>query len=169
MKTGTMHLSVTVGLFAMLMFVAQAVFAQNAHFIDSKTTANIESDGDLTVKFKEAGLGDTATTYSLTTTADVTCTCVTNSGRCPKAANKLTFASQASTQGTFDPKNGTVSATLTLTAPGCPASSSPTCGGGQTLELSAIAYHNIALTDITHNVSASGLPTELSTTLFTCP
>ena len=158
-----------VALFALLACFNQPGWAQSPHFIDSKTTANIESNGDLRVSFKEAGLGDTATTYSLTATADATCTCVTNSGRCPKAANKLTFASQEATQGTFNPKNGTVSATLTLTAPGCPTSQSPTCGGGQTLELSAIDYHNVALTDVTHNVSATGLPSEVSVTLFTCP
>jgi len=111
------------------------------------------------VKFKEAGLADNLNIdYLLSANTEVTCTCVTNSGRCPKAANKVTFDEQLSTAGTFSPKNGSVSATLVLTPGACPSSQPPTCGGGQKLELSAITYNNIALTDETNHVSASGLP-----------
>jgi hypothetical protein len=156
-------------LFAAVMGAAALAWAASPHFIDSKTTANIQSDGDLEVSFKEAGLGDAATDYLLSANAATTCTCVTNSGRCPKAANKVTGSEAVSAQGTFSPKNGTVSATLVVTAPQCPASASPTCGGGQRLELSAIAYTGISLTDQTNNVPAGGLPTELSRTFFTCP
>jgi hypothetical protein len=155
---------------AVMVFAPGIVLAQNPHFIDSKTKAVIESDGDLAVSFKEAGLGDTATDYVLSATANVTCTCVSKSGQCPQAANKVTFSEDTSTGGTFDPKNGTVSATLTITAPGCPDSSPPTCGNGQRFELSAIGYTDISLEDTTHMVFAGGLPTSLGpVTFFQCP
>lgn len=78
--------------------------------------------------------------------------------------------SDESTEGTFSPKNGTVSATLVITAPECPSSAPPTCGNGQTLELSAIVYTNISLTDTTHSISAGGLPDSVGPgTFFTCP
>ena len=151
-------------------FGAGVAWAQNPHFIDSKTRAVLQSDGDLAVSFKEAGLGDTATDYLLHALASVTCTCVTKSGNCPNAANKVTFTSDESTEGTFSPKNGTVSATLVITAPECPSSAPPTCGGGQTLDLSAIAYTNISLTDTTHSVTAGALPASVGpVTFFNCP
>jgi hypothetical protein len=152
---------------AALVWTPGLASAQNPHFI--KASANIDNAGDLVCSFKEAGLGDTETTYTCQADAAVTCTCVTKSGKCPSAANKVTFNSSVSQQGTFDPHNGTVSATLTATAPACPVSVQPTCGGGQTLTLSAVTYTNIVLEDVTHTVFASGLPTQLSTTFFTCP
>jgi hypothetical protein len=152
---------------AALVWTTGLASAQNAHFI--KASANIDSAGDLVCSFKEAGLGDTETTYTCHADAAVTCTCTTHSGKCPNAANKITGNSSVSQQGTFDPHNGTVSATLTAAAPACPVSAQPTCGGGQTLTLSAVTYTNIVLEDVTHIVFASGLPTQLQTTFFTCP
>lgn len=121
------------------------------------------------MKFKEAGLGDTATTYVFSALAHTTCVCVTKSGKCPPAANKTSSTTEVTATGTFDPKNGTVSATLVILVPGCQASSPPTCGNGQHLELSEVIYTDISLTDTTHNVSASGLPIGFSKTFFTCP
>jgi hypothetical protein len=150
-------------------FGAEVAWADSPHFIDSKTKCAIETDGDLSCSFKEAGLGDAETTYELGATAAATCTCVTNSGSCPNAANKVTSSSELSATGTFSPKNGTVSATLTLSAPECPSSDPPTCGRGQTLELSAITYTDISLEDVTNGVAAGGLPATASATFFTCP
>jgi len=148
---------------------ARVASAQNEHFIDSKTSLTIQSDGDLTVKWKEAGLGDTETTYTFDATASVTCSCVTKSGNCPNASNKASATINVSTQGTFDPKNGTVSASLTL-SPTCPSSLQPTCGGGQHFALSEVSYTNISLSDDTHNVLAGGLATSAGpVTIFSCP
>jgi Tfp pilus assembly protein PilX len=156
-------------LFAALTCAAGLAWADSPHFIDSKTRASLQSDGDLEVQFKEAGLGDAETSYLLSANASSLCTCVTNSGMCPKAANKVAFQSAVSAQGTFSPKNGNVVATLVASAPACPVSSPPTCGTGQTLELSEIAYTGISLQDTTNGVSAGGLPTQLSATFFQCP
>ena len=150
-------------------FGARVASAQNEHFINSKTSLTIQSDGDLQVNWKEAGLGDTATTYTFDATANVTCTCVTRSGRCPSAANKKSATVNVSTQGTFSPKNGSVSASLTL-SPTCPTSLQPTCGGGQHFALSGVSYTDISLSDDTHNVLASSLATSAGpVTIFSCP
>jgi hypothetical protein len=91
-------------------------------------------------------------------------------GRSAKAANKTTFSEDVSTGGTFSPKNGTVSATLTITAPECPSSDPPTCGGGQVLELSAISYTNVSLKDDSNEVFADLPSTDFGpVTFFTCP
>jgi Tfp pilus assembly protein PilX len=156
-------------LFAGVMSAAALAWAASPHFIDSKTRAALQSDGDLEVSFKEAGLGDAETNYLLRADASTTCTCVTRSGQCPNAANKVTFEATVAATGTFSPKNGTVSATLVASAPDCPSSAPPTCGGGQVLELSAIKYTGISLQDTTNGVSAAGLPSELSATFFQCP
>jgi hypothetical protein len=150
---------------------AGVALAQNAHFIDSKTNLTVESDGDLVVRFKESGVGDNLNIdYLFSADATIACTCVTNSGRCPSAANKQTFAEEVSTASTFSPKNGSVSATMTITAPECPSGAPPTCGGGQRFELSAISYTNISLTDTTNNITAGGIPPDQGPlTFFTCP
>jgi hypothetical protein len=146
---------------------AGVALADNPHFI--RATAAIQTDGDLEFNFKEAGLGLGATDYLASADATTTCTCVNKGGQCPKAANKVTFSEEVSTEGTFSPKHGTVSATLVVTAPECPSSAPPTCGGGQTLKLSAITYTDISLADTTNGVSATGLPSSQSATFFTCP
>jgi hypothetical protein len=154
--------------FAVLAFTAGIALADNPHFIKSAVT--LLSNGNLRFTFKEVGLGDAETTYLAGASAAVTCTCVTNSGRCPNAANKRTFTRPAATQATFDPKNGSVNGTIVVQAPACGSSSPPTCGGGQHLELSAISYTDFFLTDVTNGVSADGpFPDSVSTTYFTCP
>lgn len=162
-------LSILVGIAFVGVLAATGVWAQSPHFINSKTRCTIQQDGDLSCSFKEAGLGDAFTTYLLSATANTECTCVTKSGNCPNAANKETATTTVSATGTFSPKNGTVSATLVITAPECPLSDPPTCGAGQTLELSAITYAGISLQDVTNGVFAGGLPPSLSATFFTCP
>jgi len=153
---------------AALLCAVGPAWAQNPHFI--RVTSSLEADGDLDVTFKEAGLGDTATNYVASASATATCTCVTHSGRCPSAANKVTFSEQVSAAGTFSPHNGTVSATLVIAAPACPSSAPPTCGGGQELRLSEISYTNIQITDTTHGVGPQpATPSSLSATFFTCP
>src|SRR6266566_262498 len=70
---------------AALVWTTGLASAQNPHFI--KASASLDNAGDLVCSFKEAGLGDTETTYTCQADAAVTCTCVTNSGKCPAAAN----------------------------------------------------------------------------------
>lgn len=152
-----------------LMWTGGMAWAASPHFIDSKTKVTITSDGDLNVRWKEAGLGDALTDYTISAIANATWTCVNKSGRCPEAANKVTTSEEVAAVFTFSPKNGTVNGNVTL-GPEAPTSAPPTCGGGQSLELSEIFYTNISLVDTTNNVTATGLPTFVGPVVFfVCP
>jgi hypothetical protein len=150
------------------LFVSVPVRADSPHF--TKVTATLESDGDVAVKFKEAGLGANQTiNYVASADAKITCVCVNHNGSCPAAANKVDNDSNLTTPGTFSSgKNGTISQTLTIT-PECPSSDPPTCGNGQVLRLSAVSYTNIEITDTTNHVSEDAVPSTLAATFFTCP
>jgi hypothetical protein len=150
---------------------AGIVWAVSPHFINSQTKAVIAQNGDLVVSWKEAGLGDNVSIdYEASANASATCTCVNNSGRCPNAANKVTVGGPVSATGTFtSDKNGSINGSLEVSPPPCPPSDPPTCGNGQKLVLSAVTYTDIALTDLTNGIAATGLPTSLSKTFFTCP
>src|SRR5215813_331272 len=93
---------------AALACTAGIVWAVSIHFIDSQTTATIIQNGDLVVSWKEAGLGDNVLiTYDASADASATCTCVSHSGKCPAAANKVTVGGPVSASGTFPSgKNG---------------------------------------------------------------
>ncbi len=155
---------------AIVLGVYTTTLAQSPHFLNSRTRVSIDSEGDLVACFKEAGLGDNLLIdYLLSADVTVTCTCVNNSGRCPKAANKVTFSESEAVPGEFNSgKNGTISACLELSPPPCPPSDPPTCGNGQSLALSAISYTNISLEDVTDDIFAN-VPETLSTAFFTCP
>jgi len=174
MKRILTHLSKVVLAVAVLVLIvgfgAGVAWAQNPHFLDNFTTTTFASDGDISVHFKESGLGDAVTTYDFHATANIECTCVTKSGNCPKAANKESFSVAVGQLFPIQPENGNVETTLTLEAPGCPTSAQPTCGGGQHFELSSISWLNIDFDDITNGLDLTGVPTSLGpVTSFTCP
>jgi hypothetical protein len=155
---------------AVLACTVGIVWAVNPHFIFIR--ASLQSDGDLNVSFKEAGLGTNQNIdYLASADATVTCTCVSNSGRCPNAANKVTFTEAVDQPATFSSgQNGQVNQTITLTAPACPSSAPPTCGNGQELRLSAITWTDIELKDLTTPVGPEpATPSSASATFFTCP
>jgi hypothetical protein len=151
-------------------FRAGVAFAQNPHWIKSSASCD-SSTGDLLFSWKEVGLGDNLNIdYEFGAHAEVTCTCVTHSGKCPSAANKATASAEVVVNATFDVKNGQITRRNELvSAPDCPSSDPPTCGNGQILELSDIEYTDIHLTDITNNIDAPITPTSCTVTLFTCP
>lgn len=155
---------------AVMVFSLGSAWAQNPHFVGT-VTAKIQPNGSVNVKFKEAGLGSNVN-IDYVASADVTavCVCVTNSGQCPNAENKKTTSTHIDVPATISSgKNGAVSATLNIPAPGCGSSAPPTCGGGQSLILSEITWTNIKITDTTNEISAFATPATLSKTLFTCP
>jgi hypothetical protein len=147
------------------------VLADSPHFINSQTAATLAQNGDLVVSWKEAGLGNNVViNYEASADANATCTCVSRSGKCPAAANKVTVSGPVSAMGAFSSgRNGTIAESLEVSPPPCPSSAPPTCGTGQRLVLSAVTYTNIALEDVTNGISASGLPSSLAKTFFTCP
>jgi hypothetical protein len=135
---------------AMLLVAAAPVLADSPHFIRASGTLN--SDGTLTVSFKEAGLGtNQKIDYVLGADSTVTYVCVNRGGANPSASNKTTISGPVSASGTFNSgKNGQVTASLTVSPPG-PGSFS--CLSGQSLQIASVSYTNVVLTDTTNNVS----------------
>ena len=161
---------IILGGLGVLVLAAGIVWAVNPHFIFVR--ASLQSDGDLNVSFKKAGLGtNQLINYLAEADATVTCTCVTHSGKCPNAANKETFTVAVDQPAAFNSgKNGQVNQTLTISAPECPPSDPPTCGNGQEFRLSAILWENIQLTDLTTPVGPEPAePESPSAVFFTCP
>ena len=131
-------------------FAASVALAQNPHFISSSATGPA-ANGNLTVNFKIAGLGDNETII-VTASADATATyvCVNRGGANPSAQNKTTVSGPVIATGTFaSGKNGNVTASLTVQPP----PSDISCPRGQTLELASVSYTNVVLTDTTNDVS----------------
>ena len=134
---------------ALLAMMATAAFAQNEHFI--RASGSLESNGALTVSFKEAGLGtNQLIDYTLTADATATYVCVNRGGANPSAQNKTTVSGPVIATGTFNSgKNGQVTASLTVSPP----PSDISCPPGQSLELASVTYTNVVLTDLTNDVS----------------
>jgi hypothetical protein len=119
-----------------------------AHFFSA--SASVADSGALLVSWDEAGLGNQNVTYTLTADSSATYACINGRSKNPSASNKRTVSGQVSTGGSFQSKNGRVSASLT-TGPLSPGSF--TCPSGQTLVLAAVSYSNIVLTDTTNSVT----------------
>jgi len=161
----------TICLLALAGFTAGTAWAQSsgAHFQHGTPSAAIQNNGDLTVSWVEAGLGNLDVNYTLTGHVDATYFCVTHSGSIPDATNKHTVSTTGQANGSFKPKNGKVTASLTLTAPPAPVSEPPTCGSGQTLKLQSITWSNVVLTDTSNTITADVTIGTFSITLFPAP
>ena len=144
-------LAVVVGLLVAL--TASAAFAESPHFI-SASASGPDASGNLTVSFKEAGLGNNQViTYVASANATATYACVNGGGNHPKATNKETVSGPVSASGTFSSgKNGSISQSLTL-AP--PSAGSFSCPSGQTLVLASVSYTSVTITDTTNTVTES--------------
>ena len=152
------HLSIlTITMIALSGFVATTVRAQSPHFIKGPTATLDTSTGEYCVSFKEAGLGSTPVTYTLTagTGTVFTYQCFTKSDNTPKGAPNSVSASGETTVTTITPRNGQVTATISLT----PQQDGASCqGGGLVLKLIAVDYDNVTLSDgITAAVSLPDL------------
>jgi hypothetical protein len=127
-----------------------AAFADSPHFV--RAAASLNSDGTLTVSFKEAGLGtNQLITYVASGDATAVYVCVNRGGGNPSASNKTTVSGPVSATGTFSSgKNGQVTASLTLSPP---SSGGFSCPPGQSLEVASVTYTNVAITDTTNDVT----------------
>jgi hypothetical protein len=114
------------------------------------------------VNWDERGLGNLNIDYTLTADASAVFACINGGGNHPQAANKETVNAEVSASGSFEPRNGRITASLTA---GPPSAGGFTCPGGQRLVLASVSYTNIVLTDTSNGVSA-GLP-DASRTFFT--
>jgi len=117
--------------------------ADSPHFLSA--SASINDAGALVCSFKEAGLGNTATTERVTCSADASAVwfCLNRGSNHPQAANKETVSGPLVSGGNFPVRNGSVTGSLSLgpLGPGGFA-----CPNGQQLVLSSVSYSNITLT-----------------------
>jgi len=152
-----------IALVAMLLTLGLGVrtaFADSPHFISA--TSGL-SGSSLTCTFKEAGLGTTVATANVTCTASATAVfeCVNGGNNHPQAANKETVNTVVNNSGTFPVRNGSVTGTITVAAPGA---GNFTCPGGQRLVLKSVTYSGITVS----GEGASAL-TSPSSQMFTNP
>lgn len=139
--------------------------ADSPHFVSA--TASIDtSNGDLTVSFKEAGLGSAVTVnYDFTAEATADYGCVNGGGNHPQATNKDTVAGPVTGTATFtSTKAGNITGSFSTEPPPLPSGFS--CPSGQTLVLADVTYSDITLNDTTNGVSAS-IPGSVSAVFFT--
>ena len=148
------------------LIVTAAAYASSAHFVRGPNASLNSSSGNVTVSWKEAGLGDTVTVDYLAS-ADGTARyqCVNRGGNCPAASNKQNVSSAVTSDGTFSPKNGTVTASLTFEPP----AGTLKCPGGQVLKMVSASFTGIALADLTNGVHAGAIPDALAMAGPECP
>jgi len=143
----TMRRFTIAALLAMLMLVlsVSAAFASSPHFISA--SASVNSSGSLVATFKEAGLGTTVTTESITlnATASALYACINGGGKHPSAANKETVTAPVSNTGAFPVRNGQTTGSISVGPPG-PGSFS--CPSGQKLVLISVSYTDVTLTGL---------------------
>jgi hypothetical protein len=144
----------------MLLLSATAAWADAPKF--HSVSSSVNSSGALVVNWDERGLGNLNIDYTLTADASAVFACINGGGNHPQAANKETVNSEVSASGSFEPRNGRITASLTA---GPPSAGGFTCPGGQRLVLASVSYTNIVLTDTSNGVSAS--LADASRTFFT--
>ena len=151
---------------AALALAIGTVSASSPHFVKGPD-ASINNDGEVTVSWKEAGLGSTTTVfYEASADANARYQCVNRGGNCPAAANKQDVTGPVSAEGQFDSgKNGQITASLTI----LPPESTLVCPGNQVLKLVSVSYTGIALADVTNDVVALADPSSLSMSGPECP
>lgn len=131
---------------AAIVLAAGPAAADSPHFI-SEGTATITSTGAYHVSnFKEAGLGSTVSTESITLQATATATydCVNGGGNHPKATNKQSVSAPISNTQTFPVRNGQTTGSISVGPP--PAGPfTPPCSPPQTVVLVFVSYTNVEL------------------------
>jgi hypothetical protein len=154
-------------LLALITATANTVLAQSPHFVGTATVSGVFSDGGISVKFKEAGLGSNVSiTYDFGGSFVADYGCINHGGNHPSASNKTTVAGPLEATATFNSgKNGTISQTLTFTPPD--PNSELNCPGNQVAVLADITYSSLSLADTTNSVDATLSATGLSATFFT--
>lgn len=146
-----MSRSKKVSIAAVVCLFAATVAYGAAHFIKCSKTAKGDN---LEVSFKIAGLGNELTCVTVEATGTATYLCINGGGKNPSAANKRTVSARLVKTDCFQPRNGQITGTITLTPPG-PGDFS--CPPGQRLVLQAgsVSYSNVKAVDTTHNVTCT--------------
>ena len=154
-------------LFAALALTIGAASAGSPHFVRGPDASINSSNANVTVSWKEAGLGDTTTVaYEASADGSARYQCVNHGGKCPAASNKQDVLGPVSASGSFaSGKNGTITASLTFEPP----AGTLVCPGSQVLKLVSASFTDIALADLTNNVVAAATPSSLSQSGPECP
>jgi len=144
LRTFTM-LAIALAAFCLASGPASAAGGGNPHFNRASASA---SGTDLTVTFKEVGLGsDTTVTIVLTAHWDAQFACFNHGGKHPSATNKESFSGDASFSDQFrSDKNGNIVGSLTVSAPTV-SNNDFSCPPGQNEVLTYIQWSGISLTD----------------------
>ena len=152
---------------ATALVVATAAYAGSAHFVRGPNASLNSSNGNVTVTWKEAGLGDTVSVdYEASADGTARYQCVNKGGNCPAAANKQDVHGPVIASGTFaSGKNGTITGSLTFEPP----AGTLNCPGGQVRKMVSVSWSGIALSDVTNGVSAAAAPSALSMAGPECP
>jgi hypothetical protein len=135
---------------AALLVFASVALADAPKF--HSATSSVNNAGALVVNFDERGLGNENIDYTLTADATAVYACINGGGKHPQAANKETVNGDVSGGGSFEPKNGRVTASLSA---GPISAGDFSCPNGQRLVLASVSYTNIVLTDTTNGASTS--------------
>lgn len=154
-------------LFLALGTVAAAAAAASAHFVRGPFASLNTSNGNVTVTWKEAGLGDTVNVaYEASADGRARYQCVNRGGNCPAASNKQDVLGPVTASGTFaSGKNGSITGSLTIEPP----AGTLDCPGNQVLKMVSVSFTDIALADLTNGVYASAVPSYLSMSGPECP
>ena len=139
---------------------ASVALAASPHFLRASASGP-DTNGNLAVNFKIAGLGDNQT-ITVTASADATAVyaCRNNGGNFPSDPKKTEVSGPVSASGDFTSgKNGSVTGSLTLHPP----STTLTCPGGQHMVLVSVSYTNVA---ISGGGDTASIPGTFSRTFF---
>jgi len=134
----------------LLLLAVSTAFGQSPHFIKGPTAQLDATTGDYCVSWKEAGLGNTPITYTISVQSEMfTFRCFTKSGNQPQGSpNGVSFSNQ-SISTTITPHNGQITASLCLV----PQQDGASCqGGGLVLDLIHVDYSGVQFCDVTDSL-----------------
>lgn len=137
---------------AALAIAVAPAFAASPHFVRASATGP-NAEGQLTVSFKEAGLGNGQTiAYQADAMATATYQCFNKGGHNPSAGNKTTVLQDVSATGSLTAgRNGSITGSLTIDPPG---PGTFTCPPGQRLVgPTDVSYTDVSITDTNNHVT----------------
>jgi hypothetical protein len=142
----------TLAVTAATLAIAVAPAFGAVHFINVSATGP-NAQGQLTVSFKEAGLGNNQRIdYQADAQASATYQCFNKGGHNPSAGNKTTVLEDVSATGTFNSgKNGSITASLTIDPPGPGRFACPP--GQRLVGPTDVSYTDVSITDTTHGIT----------------
>ncbi len=159
--------------YAMTMAVCGALFgaaqpAQATAQFSGKVTSSIDQNsGTVKVCFKETGLPNKPTTYTVKGTVTAAYACRNRGGNCPPGQD-TTIKQTVAVSATYTPdKTGTVSACIHLKVP--KPSSNP-CPDEMALVLKSVSWYGLSITDVTNAVGpVACTPSKLMVNYGSCP